>query len=78
MFRSTSSRLRSWWSATSGDLLGGDITYEHPLDHHLNHPHRRALHRPARRRAGAVAARPAHCISPVRASSSAVRSELPG
>jgi hypothetical protein len=64
--------MRSWWSAATEDILGGDLDGEREIDYHLHHPHRRPLGTAARggrgreRRAGMVAARPAHCLSPVR------------
>jgi hypothetical protein len=72
MFRSTAQSLRAWWIDFSDDILGADLppsSYEEEPDaveHHLTHPHRRPLATNHVRRDGAVAARPAHCLSPVR------------
>jgi hypothetical protein len=43
------------------DVLGDPVEATAP------HPHRRPLHWQPARRPGSVAARPAHCLSPVRA-----------
>ena len=67
MFRASTSRLRTWWSAATEDILGGDLHEpETALDYFRSHPHRRPLGPGPTRRAGAAPARPAHCISPVR------------
>jgi hypothetical protein len=67
MFQSSASRFRSWWSAATADLLGGDLREDaRPIDIHLNHPHRRQLGRQKVRRPGSVLERPAVCISPAR------------
>jgi hypothetical protein len=52
--------LRAWLSRAE-DILGDPPVAAPP------HPHRRPLRWDRQRRLGAVAARPAHCISPVRA-----------
>ena len=70
MFRSTARSLRSWWTDFSDDLLGADLppaVYDEELEYHLSHPHRQPLRSTRRRRDGAVSARPAFCLSPVRA-----------
>ncbi|HUO71984.1 MAG TPA: hypothetical protein VMU39_14540 [Solirubrobacteraceae bacterium] len=59
MFQSSSNRWRAWLSRFE-DILG-DPSVDAPP-----HPHRLPLHWERTRRAGAVPARPAHCISPVR------------
>jgi hypothetical protein len=75
MFRSTARNLRSWRTDFSDDILGADLpstlddTAPDPLEYHLNHSHRRPLGTARPRREGAVPARPAHCLSPVRADS---------
>ena len=66
MFHSSAGRLRAWLSRFE-DILGDSPTPEAP------HPHRRPLRWERSRRAGAVPARPAHCISPVRATVEIVR-----
>jgi hypothetical protein len=62
MFQSSSKRLRAWLKWTE-DILGD------PPEDARPHPHRRELRWERTRRGGSVAARPAHCISPVRPSS---------
>ena len=62
MFLRTSDRLRGLLSLLD-DVLGDAIEEPAP------HPHRRPLRWQHQRRPGSVAARPAHCLSPVRASS---------
>jgi hypothetical protein len=59
MFQSSSSRLRAWLSRFE-DILGDPPTDVQP------HPHRYPLRWERDRRPGSVAARPVHCISPVR------------
>jgi hypothetical protein len=69
MFRSTARDLRSWWSDFSDDILGADLPpalYEDDLEYHVGHPHRQPLVGRRPRRPGAVAARPGHCLCPVR------------
>jgi hypothetical protein len=67
MFQSSTHRLRAWLSRFD-DVLGDHPDDAHePQDDPFSHPHRRPLRWERTRRAGAVAARPAHCISPVRA-----------
>jgi hypothetical protein len=66
MFQSSSGRLRAWLSRFE-DILGDPPAPAPP------HPHRRPLRWEHARRAGAVPARPAHCISPVRARADAER-----
>ncbi len=70
MFQSSKERFRAWLSRFD-DILG-----DHPaearsdderLAAHLHHPHRRPLRWRRDRRPGSVPARPAYCISPVRA-----------
>jgi hypothetical protein len=64
MFQRSSERLYRLLSLLD-DVLGD------PIEEAAPHPHRRALRWERERRPGSVAARPAHCISPVRASSRA-------
>ncbi len=66
MFHSSTQRLRTWLSWTE-DVLGDppDDAQRDPTNFHT-HPHRRPLRWERGRRPGAVAPRPAHCISPVR------------
>jgi hypothetical protein len=67
MFQSSAHRLRAWLSRAD-DIVGGFPDDAHdPQDDPLTHPHRRPLRWERARRAGSVAARPAHCIAPVRA-----------
>jgi hypothetical protein len=75
MFQSSANRLRAWLTRID-DLLADppedqgdrltDPFVASPTDPHL-HPHRLPLRWDRERRPGSVAARPAHCISPVRA-----------
>jgi hypothetical protein len=75
MFQSSANRLRAWLNRVD-DLLADppehlddqldDPFVALPRDPHL-HPHRLPLRWDHERRPGSVAARPAHCISPVRA-----------
>jgi hypothetical protein len=58
MFQPYGQRVRAWLSRFQ-DILGDDWGNPPP------HPHRRALRWEPVRRAGSVAARPGHCISPV-------------
>jgi hypothetical protein len=58
MFQSSRERLRAWLSRFD-DVLGDPPQAAEP------HPHRQPLRSHRIRRAGAVQARPAHCISPV-------------
>jgi hypothetical protein len=60
MFQSSKSRLRALLDRVD-DFLGD------PEDVAPPHPHRTPLRWERERRPGAVPARPAHCISPVRA-----------
>jgi hypothetical protein len=62
MFQSSTKRLRAWLSVLD-DVLG-----DPPLET-TPHPHRRQLRCRHERRGGSVPARPAHCLSPVRADS---------
>jgi hypothetical protein len=72
MFRPSGKRLHAWLSFAD-DVLGDALVDAQP------HPHRRARRWERARRAGSVAARPAHCISPVRAQPRRVpRRERPG
>jgi hypothetical protein len=67
MFRASTHRLRSWLSAATADILGGDLEAdETEIEYFRGHPHRRELRFETRRRPGAVPPRPAHCIFPVR------------
>ena len=70
MFRSSAYRVRAWL-AGAGDILGTDLEDEIAVegDDAATHPHRRELRWERSRRSGTVPARPAHCISPVRAAS---------
>jgi hypothetical protein len=61
MFQSSNKRLRAWLSLLE-DVLGD------PPVAALAHPHRQPLRWERDRRGGSVSPRPAHCISPVRAS----------
>jgi hypothetical protein len=67
MFQSSAKRLRAWLSLVD-DVLG-DPPVQAP------HPHRRPLRLERQRRPGSVPARPAHCISPVRAAPEPARRE---
>jgi len=62
MFQSSTKRLRAWLSVLD-DVLGD------PPPDTTPHPHRRQLRSRHERREGSVPARPAHCLSPVRAGS---------
>jgi hypothetical protein len=64
MFHRSSRPLRRLLSLLD-DVLGD------PLDEAVPHPHRQPLRWQPARRPGSVAARPAHCTSPVRASAPA-------
>jgi hypothetical protein len=64
MFQRSSERLYRLLSLLD-DVLGD------PIEEAAPHPHRRTLRWERERRPGSVAARPAHCISPVRASARA-------
>jgi hypothetical protein len=67
MFHSSKSRLRAWVSRFD-DLLADHPDEVRPDEHDFRtHPHRQPLRSRRTRRPGTVAARPAHCISPVRA-----------
>ncbi len=81
MFQMPANRLRSWWSARTADILGGDLddsggdigsdedpelTAQTDLDHFLSHPHRARHEWRAARRGGSVPPSPAHCLTPVR------------
>jgi hypothetical protein len=67
MFQSSAQRLRTWMSRFEDVLADpSEDAHDHP-DDLLTHPHRRPLRWERTRRAGAVPARPGHCISPVRA-----------
>jgi hypothetical protein len=67
MFQASADRLRTWLRWTE-DILGDPPDDARGDPHNfLSHPHRHPLRWGRARRAGAVAARPAHCISPVRA-----------
>jgi hypothetical protein len=59
MFQSSKARLRALLDRFD-DILGD------PVDTAPPHPHRTPLRWERERRPGAVPARPAHCISPVR------------
>jgi hypothetical protein len=60
MFQSSAKRLRAWLSVLD-DVLGD------PPPEVALHPHRRPLRWQHERRGGSVPARPAHCLSPIRA-----------
>jgi hypothetical protein len=65
MFQSSTTRLRAWLKRVDDvleDVLGDPPAAAQP------HPHRRPLRWERTRRAGSVSARPAHCLSPIRAS----------
>jgi hypothetical protein len=62
MFQSSLSRLRAWLTLAE-DFLGDS----QPAPAFDPHPHRRPLRFERARRPGSVPARPAHCVSPVRA-----------
>jgi hypothetical protein len=67
MFQSSAARLRSWWSAVTEDILGGDLEAdEADVDYFRSHPHRRPLSGQRVRRDGAIPPRPAHCLTPIR------------
>lgn len=70
MFQSSAARLRSWWSAVTEDILGGDLdedqTGEADVDYFRSHPHRRPLDGHRVRRDGSTPPRPAHCLTPIR------------
>ncbi len=67
MFQSSKSRLRAWVSRFD-DILADHPEEARPHEHDLlTHPHRKPLQWDRARRPGSVVARPAHCISPVRA-----------
>jgi hypothetical protein len=67
MFQSSKERFRAW--LTRFDDILADHPAEAPTDDErlVHHPHRRPLRWERQRRPGSVAARPAYCISPVRA-----------
>jgi hypothetical protein len=70
MFQSSKARLRTWMK------LVDDILADHPDEPrddpgYLHHPHRTPLRWQRERRHGSVSPRPAHCITPVRATSGA-------
>jgi hypothetical protein len=60
MFQSSAKRFRAWLSVLD-DVRGDPPVESKP------HPHRRPLSWRHARRPGSVPARPAHCLSPVRA-----------
>lgn len=62
MFQLTPERLNRLLDLVD-DVLAGDPPEEAP-----HHPHRQPIRWQPSRRAGAVNARPAHCLSPVRMS----------
>jgi len=66
MFQSSHSRIRALLGRAEEAAI--EISAAVPP-----HPHRRPLRFERTRRAGAVPARPAHCISPVRASRAQAR-----
>jgi hypothetical protein len=67
MFQSSTNRLRAWVSRLD-DILADHPDETRPWESDFrNHPHRRELRWDRPRRPGTVDARPAHCISPVRA-----------
>jgi hypothetical protein len=66
MFHSSANRLRAWLNG-AGDTLGDAAEAgDRDLEGFRTHPHRRELRWERSRRPGSVAARPGHCISPVR------------
>ncbi len=81
MFRMVAAQLRTWWSISTADILGGDLESEPIGDFDLDprrdrspkhdagypHTHRTPLRPQRERRPGSVQPRPAICISPVRA-----------
>jgi hypothetical protein len=68
MFQSSANRLRTWLSRVDDLLADHPDEAQAPSHSTDTHPHRRELRWQRDRRAGSVPARPAHCISPVRAS----------
>jgi hypothetical protein len=67
MFQSSAKRLRAWLSRFDDVLADPPADAQSPDERLLSHPHRRPLTWERSRRPGAVPARPAYCISPVRA-----------
>ncbi|HEY2769260.1 MAG TPA: hypothetical protein VGI87_01765 [Solirubrobacteraceae bacterium] len=65
MFQSSKKRLRTWLSWAEDVLADPSDVAQSPSDNFHTHPHRRPLRWDRPRRPGTVAARPAHCISPV-------------
>jgi hypothetical protein len=82
MFLQRVSQLRAWWEAATADILGADLPptepEEGPVAHFRAHPHRLTLHTSSPRRPGAVPARPAQCISPVRRQQTAGATRVEG
>jgi hypothetical protein len=71
MFQSTKKRMQALLDVVDDMLVGAPdpepetlAPHSHPHSH--PHPHRRPLQPRRQRRAGTVAARPMHCLSPVR------------
>jgi hypothetical protein len=71
MFQSSAHRLRAWLTRFDDVLADHPDDAHEPQDDPLSHPHRRPLRWERARRSGAVAARAAHCICPVRATTEA-------
>jgi hypothetical protein len=69
MFRASASRLLSWLTEATDAVLAGEVADAPPaIEYFRAHPHHDRLLAPARvRRGGAVPARPAHCLTPLRA-----------
>jgi hypothetical protein len=67
MFQASANRLRSLMSRAEDVLGAPEDDALAPPENFISHPHRRSLRWERARRPGTVAARPAHCISPVRA-----------
>jgi hypothetical protein len=70
MFQSSNTRVRAWLNRAEELLSRVDVLGDPPAAA-PPHPHRKPLRWHRDRRPGAVAARPAHCISPVRGSADA-------
>jgi hypothetical protein len=65
MFQSSKTRLRTWLSWAEDVLADPPDEAQGDADNFHTHPHRRPLRWQRPRRPGAVAPRPAHCVSPV-------------
>jgi hypothetical protein len=75
MFQSSKQRLRTWLSWAEDVLADPLDDAQGESDNFHTHPHRRPLRWERSRRPGAIAARPAHCISPVPRVTGATRRE---